>query len=148
MRLIRYVFFAYCIAEIASLVAMGSWVGVGWTFLLLTAACVGGCLLISKMGKDVMAILRRGSLQAHDIAAALPGAHLRLFAGLFLISPGFVSDLLALVLLLPPVQNFAHEKVRRWLERHAPKPQGGVVIDGEAVEVPPVRARIDGPNVD
>lgn len=145
MRIFRYLFIAYVIAEVASLIVMGSLIGIGWTFLLLLATFVGGGFLIRTMGAEVMALLRRGQLQPQEIAKALPKAHLQLLAGLLLIIPGFASDMLALLALLPPVQSYASRLTGGWLGRYSPKPQGGVVIEGEAVEVDVETVEIEGP---
>jgi UPF0716 protein FxsA len=148
MGILRYIFPAFFILEVASLIAVGSWLGFGWTFLLLLATFIAGVVLVRNMGAEVMGLLRRGQLQTQDIAAALPKAHLRLLAGLLLIIPGFASDILALVALLPPVQAYASKLMRGWLERNAPRPQGGVVIEGEAVEVEISPSRLDAPDTD
>lgn len=101
------------ILEIATFIAVGREVGILWTLLLLLAAGAGGVMLLRLQG---LALLRR--VQADMNAGRMPadsliqGAMLAL-AGLFLLLPGFLSDIAAFLLLLPPIQAIATSWFRR-----------------------------------
>jgi UPF0716 protein FxsA len=78
-----------------------------------------------------------------------------IFGGALLLTPGFISDVLGLLLLLPPtralvrtliVRRFAHRMV---VSMSAPRPQAGRAYDveGTAVDVDadPIEPRRDTP---
>lgn len=103
---------AAVLAELASLVLVGSYVGWLATFGLLALAMVLGVVVISGRGaatiRDVLLALRDGRSPGN---ALIDGALLAI-AGLLLITPGFASDALAVALLLPPTRA----GVRAWLK--------------------------------
>jgi UPF0716 protein FxsA len=92
------------IAELVVIVLAGDWLGAGPTLALLLAAAVAGVLILRRHGpaaaRRVRDALRRGETpvaEAFDTAAIF-------LAGVLLIVPGFITDLVALVLLLPPAR--------------------------------------------
>jgi UPF0716 protein FxsA len=93
--------------EVAAFIAVGREIGIVATLLLLLAAGAAGTLLLRVQGLTTL-MRARTRLAAGEppVAEAFDGICLAL-AGVLLVLPGFLSDLMALLLLLPPV--------RRWL---------------------------------
>lgn len=136
------------LVDIASLVIVGPHLGVfGTLFMILLSVAVG------------LAVLRRSGLRAIeqlratlvDGRAAMPetiDAALMALAGILFILPGFASDILALLLLLPPLRSLA---VRQAMEIFA---RNGRVVILRGGQPPPVRPKvidvdfdeIDGPH--
>jgi UPF0716 protein FxsA len=90
------------IAELAVIIQVGEAIGVWWTIALLIADSLLGSLLMRHQGR---AAWRRfttsvgsGRVPAREV---LDGA-LVLFGGAMLLTPGFLSDILGVALLLPP----------------------------------------------
>ena len=109
------------IAEIAVFILVGREIGVLPTLGLVLLGAVLGLLLLSRGG---IGALRR--IQAELRAGGDPGRELVhgamiLTAGLLLLVPGFISDALGLLLLLPPVRDRAWNGLR-----------GRVVVAGSA----------------
>src|SRR4030095_3785157 len=86
---------------------MGWWV-LAWVVL---AACAG-MALIKEARFALVARLAAGFAQGRFAIAALTDSARTVLAGLFLIFPGVVSDLIALTLLLLPGPRFVTEAVR------------------------------------
>lgn len=89
------------IVEIVVIVAVGQWIG-GWpTFLLLVATSLLGAWLIRREGgrawRALQQAVRDGRMPAREIADGV----VVLVGGSLLLLPGFVTDLLGLVLVLP-----------------------------------------------
>jgi UPF0716 protein FxsA len=129
----------YVVIELVALVAVVSWLGLAWTLLLLIAGAVLGMWLVRREGARTalaMAEAVRGGRAAH--AEVTDGALIGL-AGLLILVPGVVSDLLGLLLVLPPSRALARRWLMREAERRAPGLRtvrirtGGPVIDGEVV---------------
>lgn len=129
--------------EVAGFVVAGQAVGVLGVVLLVAGAALAGGLLLRREGREapdaVRAALRRGA----SPAPLLLRGGVRLVAALLLIVPGFLSDLAALALLLPPVQRALLRRLARGMPAGAPRQPApapaGVIIDAEWEEVPPVR---------
>ncbi|MFE1147355.1 FxsA family membrane protein [Streptomyces albidoflavus] len=90
-------------------------------FLLLLAGVVAGSALIKRAGRralrkfqETVAQQQQGITPETDRSG---GNAFLLIAGLLLILPGLVSDVLGLVLLLPPVRTALARRAERSLER-------------------------------
>lgn len=90
------------IFELYVIIQVGQAVGVWWTILLLVADSVLGTVLMRSQGRR--AWLRFGEAMAVGRPPAketLDGV-LIIFGGAFLLTPGFLSDVLGFAFLLPP----------------------------------------------
>ncbi|MEU2650102.1 FxsA family membrane protein [Streptomyces albidoflavus] len=90
-------------------------------FLLLLAGVVAGSALIKRAGRralrkfqETVAQQQQGITPETDLSG---GNAFLLIAGLLFILPGLVSDVLGLVLLLPPVRTALARRAERSLER-------------------------------
>jgi UPF0716 protein FxsA len=96
------VFLVLPIAELYVILKVGDAIGIWWTLLLLAADSVIGTLLLRSQGRSVWrrfnAVLSEGRVPHREV---LDGA-LVIFGGAFLITPGFITDLIGVALLLPP----------------------------------------------
>lgn len=120
-RIPFFIFVALPIAEIYVFVEVGSLIGAGWTVLWVVVAALVGVVLLRLHGiatlQRVQAAMMRGELPAR---AMFDGA-LLFFSAVLLIIPGFITDLLGLLLLLPPVRWLL---LRGVIRRAAPFPPG------------------------
>ncbi len=98
---------------------LGWWV-LAWVVL---AACAG-VALIKEARLAMVARLAAGLAQGHFSINALTDSARTVIAGLLLIFPGVVSDLMALTLLLLPSRDAMQESVSRRGNR-------GALIEGE-----------------
>lgn len=124
-------------AEIASIIWVGGRIGVAPTLLLLLAGGVAGLRLIKAAGVSVAEALR-SPVQTGTPLRGLGGpAAARAVSGLLLLVPGFCSDILALLLFLPPVRRWIGSRFR--IHTFTPPRADGQrfqeVIDAEAVEI-------------
>ncbi len=109
------VFLVWVVAEIAAAVAVADLVGVLWCILLLLAGWPVGGWLLRAEGRAVLARLRDTLAAGRPPGPGLLDGGLALLAGALFIVPGFVTDALALVLLVPA----ARRGLGRWLVAHA-----------------------------
>jgi UPF0716 protein FxsA len=154
-RLLPLLFLFGLVAEIASIIWMGRAVGVAGTLLLLFLGGIVGMSLIKSAGTGIAAALR-SPVQASSLQQGAAGvAVARVAAGLLFIIPGFFSDALGLLLLLPPVRQWLRSKVAVQgfsASSMGPEPRPrryDTVIDAEAIEIvaevePPARPGSDG----
>ena len=140
------------LADLASLIAVGGAFGIIRTLALLILAMLLGIGLVRwqglAVGREARASLAAGRL---PMAAAFDSFCLLVAGGLFIL-PGFVSDALALLLLLPPVRLGLRLLLARSLtapgaagpwpaEATSPPwarpPAGGIDIEGEIIRADP-----------
>lgn len=130
------------LVEIAIFIKVGQAVGVLNTLLLLIAAGIGGALLLRLQGWATLIRLRQRLATGEAPVRELFDAACLALAGVLLILPGFLSDLLALLLLIPPVRSLAYARVASWAARHGATasfrrgPGPGPVIEGDWTELP------------
>jgi UPF0716 protein FxsA len=104
-------FLAVPVAELAVLIAVGSHIGFLNTFALLLALSVVGAWLARREGLGAWRRLQAALVEGRMPTAEVADGALILLAGALLLTPGFLTDVVGVLLLLPPVRAV----VRRWL---------------------------------
>ena len=101
------------IIEIAIFIKVGQTIGLLPTLALVIGAAILGGLLLRQQGLSVLTRLRSnvsaGQLPGRSIADAMMIG----LAALLLVLPGFLSDVVALALLLPPVRGWIYAALAR-----------------------------------
>jgi UPF0716 protein FxsA len=97
-------FIAVPLAELYVILQVGEAIGAVWTILLLAADSVLGSLLLRNQGRTVWrrfnATLGEGRMPHREVIDGV----LVVFGGAFLITPGFLTDIVGLLLLIPPTR--------------------------------------------
>lgn len=144
MRIFFLLFLLFPLAELYVLIKVGSSIGALTTILLLVLSGIAGVLLMRLAGFATAwrarERLARGELPEREM---LQGLMLALGGGLLFL-PGFISDVLALIVLFPPSRNFLFRLVNRRIEEQVRRqrafaddlqarsgPQRPNVIEGE-----------------
>jgi len=99
--------------------AIGGW----WTIFALVAISFAGAWLVKREGTGVWFRLNRQIEQGKVPHNEVIDGALILFAGALMLTPGFLTDIVGLLLLLPPTRAGVRAIVRRllfgWAERTA-----------------------------
>jgi UPF0716 protein FxsA len=99
--------------EIAGFVLVGEAVGVLATLALVIAAAVLGAMLLRVQGFGVMTRIHREVEAGRDPSGEVAKGVMVLFAGILLLIPGFFTDIVGLLLFLPPVREFAWRLMKK-----------------------------------
>ncbi len=142
-RIIPFLILAGMVAEIASIIWVGKALGVIPTVLLLLAAGLIGIKLIKSAGTSVMEAIRSPVQQSSSLGGVGSLAVSQVLAGLLFLIPGFFSDILAILALLPPVQGWIRSRFKvatfssggTATNQHFGERRYDTVIEGEAVEI-------------
>lgn len=109
------IFSLVALAEMATFFWVESRIGLGWALGLALGTAVIGSYLVRLAGLSVLARIQhklsQGSLPGRELSH---GAAI-LVSGAFLISPGFITDVLGFLLLLPLIRDLIHRIVARRL---------------------------------
>ena len=127
------------LAEIVAFVAVAAWLGLGTAFLLMLVTSLLGFVILRRAGRSGLAHLRAAvdGIQMNEGTRLGPEHLLTIVAGLLLIVPGFLTDLVGATLLIPAVRHLCGSTVRRWLHRRQPSDPSTVdLTPGEWTQVP------------
>jgi UPF0716 protein FxsA len=116
MRILLLLIIIVPAAEIGVLLASGQIIGFWPTVALIILSGVLGSYLAKKQGLATFYQLQR-QLQTGQLPgdALLDGVCI-LVGGTFLLTPGFLSDLLGLLLLLPVTRVFFKKLIKNWIQ--------------------------------
>lgn len=107
-RLLFLTFLAVPLIEIALFILIGGAIGVVPTLLGVLLTAIAGAVLIRWQGisllRDLQATLNRGELPARQLGDAM----LIGLGGLLLLLPGYFSDLIGLLLLIPATRSLIY----------------------------------------
>ena len=104
-------------AEIYVLLQVGHAIGVVNTLGLLILISVAGAWLAKREGLGVLRRMQRSIDSGRVPGAELVDGFLILLAGALMLSPGFLTDVVAILLLLPPVRAVVRRELRRRVAR-------------------------------
>jgi UPF0716 protein FxsA len=139
-------FIAVPMIEIALFIQVGGFIGLWWTLTIVLATAVAGSLLVRMQGALALAQLRGSLQELRDPTEPIAHGALILFAGALLLTPGFFTDTVGLLLLVPAVRSSVLRylatriKVERFTVGGGPRPGNAHrpdVIDGDFVEIDP-----------
>jgi UPF0716 protein FxsA len=111
--LLVLLFIVVPIVEIYVIIQVGQAIGVLWTILLLIADSIIGARLLSWQGRRAWQRFQEALAAGRMPHREVMDGFLIIVGGAFLLAPGFITDALGLVLLIPPTRAL----VRRLLAR-------------------------------
>ncbi len=130
--------------EIALFIWIGGLIGIGWTLLAIVASAVIGVALIRRQGMQVLAEAQAAAARNEPPLKPVFDGFCLLVAGIFLLTPGFLTDLLGFLLLVPPLRHAMGKRLWDWAVRTGrlrtvSRRYGGTgpTVEGEAEEVDP-----------
>jgi UPF0716 protein FxsA len=96
-----FLFIGVPLLEIYVLIQVGHVIGPGWTILLLVLDSILGTWLIKREGSRAWQALRQALATGRMPGKELADGALILVGGTLMLSPGFVTDLFGILLILP-----------------------------------------------
>jgi UPF0716 protein FxsA len=127
--------FGVVVLEIALLVYVAHQIGTALTILLVLATSLLGAWLLRREGSRAWRALREASAAGRPVGAEVSDGLVGLASGLLLVVPGFVTDVLGLLLRLPPLRRGTRAVVRRLTERQVSSAIAGDLFGPRQVRV-------------
>ena len=103
-------------AEIALLIQIGTIIGTFNTILIVMATAFGGAWLVRLEGMGVAISLRQSMLEGRFPAEELLDGAMILSAGLLLLTPGIITDIVGFALVIRPSRALIKIYVKRFIE--------------------------------
>ncbi len=113
--IIPLLFLLMPLAEIAAFIFVGREVGVGMTLLLVLASAVAGAVLLRIQGFGVLRKIQQASQTGTDPGRQLVHGAMIVIAAFLLIIPGFISDVVGLLLFIPAVRDLGWSLIKNRL---------------------------------
>jgi UPF0716 protein FxsA len=133
------------LVEVYVLIQVGQVIGPWWTILLLVADSVLGAWLVKREGRRAWRALRDAMRSYRPPARELADGALVLIGGTLLLTPGFATDALGFLFVLPFTRPVFRRLLTAYLgsrvtvaagarTRRGPGPTGDTVVRGEVVD--------------
>jgi UPF0716 protein FxsA len=124
--LLFFLFIVVPILELAVIIQVGEAIGVWWTIALLLGDALLGAWLLRHQGSAAWRRFNVALAERRVPTREVLDGVLIVFGGALLITPGFLSDILGLLLLAPPTRAL----VRGWLVRRVASGKMRVAFGG------------------
>lgn len=128
--LLALLFIGVPLVELIVIVRVGQTIGVGWTILLLIADSIVGAWLLKREGGRALTALgaafSSGRMPAREIADGM----LILVGGVLMLTPGFLSDVLGFLCILPMTRPLARGLLTRFVAARLVVVPGGAFPGG------------------
>ena len=145
-------FIAVPLIEIALFIQVGGLIGLWPTLLIVVLTAIAGTYLVRSQGAQALAGLRQSMESLRDPSEPLAHGAMILFSGALLLTPGFFTDAVGFLLLVPGVRSWLIQKVRarirvQQFQYGTPQqPQDPTIIDGEFEDLEQGPKPTHGPN--
>ncbi|MCP4245624.1 MAG: FxsA family protein [bacterium] len=126
MGILFLVFVGIPIAEIALFIYIGERIGLLATLLVIVFTALIGSGLVARQGAGAIAQVQTAFVEARFPGKELAHGAMIVVAGAFLVTPGFLTDTIGFLLLVPPVREAARRVLvnrfsGRWVVQSGPR---------------------------
>ncbi|MBW4706710.1 FxsA family protein [Roseobacter sp. YSTF-M11] len=148
-------FLAVPLIEITLFIQIGGVIGLGWTLVTVVLTAIAGTWLVRNQGILALSQLKSSFSDLKDPTEPLVHGAMILFSGALLLTPGFFTDAVGFLLLIPAFRTAMFKAIRSRIKvqtfdarPHHPRHRNpdGDIIDGEYSEVPPNYDQIKRPS--
>lgn len=129
------IFGIIALVEMATFFWVESRIGLGWALGLAVATAFLGSLLVRRAGLSVLARLQERIGQGQLPGRELSDGAAVLVSGAFLISPGFITDALGFLLLVPVVRAWIYSIISRRISSRVAVMTNDVWRDPDIIDV-------------
>ncbi len=117
MAILVAIFIVVPIVELYVIIQIGSLIGVWPTIALLLADALLGSLLLRHQGRGAWRRFNEALAERRFPGREVADGLLIAIGGTLLLTPGFVTDILGLVLLIPPTRAIVRHLMRGYVSR-------------------------------
>jgi UPF0716 protein FxsA len=122
------VFIVLPLVELALLIQLGRWIGLGWTLALVVVTGFLGAALARRHGLQAWIAIRDELRAGRMPASALADGLLILIGGVVLLTPGLLTDIFGFAMLIPPSRNAFKTRLRRRFEQAVQRGEASITF--------------------
>ncbi len=135
----RLLVFGYPLLEVATAYLIAMWIGWGWMLLLVLAGIPVGFAIMRNAGDAAMVDMQAAAQTGREPDASRYG--LSFVGGMLIAIPGFWTDLVGLLLVVPLTQRLFRQNARTWLSSRVTSvrmpgvhyPTSGDIVQGTVI---------------
>jgi UPF0716 protein FxsA len=132
------------VVEIWLMIDIGSVIGAGWTVLAIISTAIIGGSLVRFQGLGVYTRLNQTAAKGELPAMEMIEGMALFISGILLITPGFITDALGFLILIPPLRRwFALNMLKRFFIVPGADAQSGPFPSGQKTTIEGKSRRID-----
>ncbi|WP_227269164.1 FxsA family protein [Roseobacter weihaiensis] len=105
-------FLAIPLIEITLFIQIGGAIGLGWTLFTVVVTAILGTFLVRNQGALALGQVRSSFNEMRDPTEPLAHGAMILFSGALLLTPGFFTDAIGFLLLVPAIRSNAFRAIR------------------------------------
>ena len=105
-------FLAVPLIEITLFIQIGGAIGLGWTLATVVLTAILGTFLVRNQGALAMGQVRSSFSEMQDPTEPLAHGAMILFSGALLLTPGFFTDAIGFLLLVPGFRAWAFRAIK------------------------------------
>ena len=118
--LLFILFIVLPLAELYVIVQLAGVIGIWWTIALLLVDSVAGTMLMKSQGRAAWRRFNEANAAGRIPAREVADGALIILGGAFLLTPGFITDIIGFVLLIPPTRAMFRRTVIGLFARRNP----------------------------
>jgi UPF0716 protein FxsA len=122
------IFILLPLVELALLIQIGRWIGLGWTLALVVVTGLLGAALARQHGLRAWVAIRDELRAGRMPASALADGLLILIGGIVLLTPGLLTDLFGFAMLLPLTRNAFKKALGRRFQRAVDRGETSITV--------------------
>jgi UPF0716 protein FxsA len=126
--LLILLFIVVPIAEIYVIIQVGQAIGALWTIVLLIADSILGSMLMRSQGRVAWRRFNEAVAAGRPPAREVLDGAMVIFGGAFLLTPGFITDIFGLILLLPPTRAIVRTLIVRGVLGRTPAGRTAIFV--------------------
>lgn len=147
LLILLFLFIVLPIAEIYVIIQVGQAIGALLTIALLIADSILGSMLMRSQGRLAWRRFNEALAAGRPPAREVLDGAMVIFGGAFLLSPGFITDVFGLVLLLPPTRALLRRFLVHAVMGRTPAGRAAIFMNQRARRggpAPPAPADVEG----
>ena len=113
MFLLVILFIAVPLVELYVIIQVGQWIGAGPTIAMLLLDSILGAFLLRHQGRSAWVAFNRAMAESRLPAKEVLDGVLIIFGGALLLTPGFITDIFGLCILIPPTRAIVRS-ILKW----------------------------------
>ena len=118
--LLFFLFVVVPLAELYVIIQVAQQIGIIWTILLLLADSVIGTMLMRSQGRAAWRRFNEATAEGRIPAREVADGALIILGGAFLLTPGFLTDIIGFLLLIPPTRAIFRRSIVGLFARRSP----------------------------
>jgi UPF0716 protein FxsA len=131
MGWIFLIFVGLPLAELILLLRVGAWLGFWNTVGIIVLTALVGATVWRRQGTSILWTIRNRLRRNEVPARQLFEGVLILVAGAFFLTPGFITDTLGFLFLIPPARRVVLNKVYNWVKHKVEEGEMEIYVSGD-----------------